>query len=296
MKRGEFIKNSALCAFAVSTLGFVRLDGKSYIGDCATTSDILGPFYRPGSPVRSNLIIPGEGGKIIELAGTVKHQDCITPYINAKVELWHCDNNGVYDNSSDAFRYRGTTFTDENGSYTFQTVLPVPYDVGNGTIRPAHFHMMITADDYQPLVTQLYFSGDEYIETDSSASAATGRILDVEELANGTAKVHFPVNMAKKLNAEPASIDKLTGEYIHENDPGSSMVFFNSGNKLWRKNEVFGIRFEYEGNNTFVYPGTPGGTSLKLHFELLPSGSVKLSTIYTGSDGSESRQVFIKSS
>jgi len=129
-----------------------------------------------------------------------------------------------------------------------------------------------------------------------SASAATGRILDVEDLANGTAKVHFPVNMAKKLNAEPASIDKLTGEYIHENDPGSSMVFFNSGNKLWRKNEVFGIRFEYEGNNTFVYPGTPGGTSLKLHFELLPSGSVKLSTIYTGSDGSESRQVFIKSS
>lgn len=296
MKRSEFIKKSAICAFAVSTLGYVRFDGHAYIGDCATTSDILGPFYRPDSPVRNNLVIPGEGGKIVELSGTVKHQDCITPYKNAKVELWHCDNNGVYDNSSDIFRYRGTTFTDENGEYSFETVLPVPYDVGNGTIRPAHFHMMITAEDYQPLVTQLYFSGDQHIETDSSASVAAGRILDVEELADGTAKVHFPVNMAKTLAAEPASIGKLTGEYIHETNPGSSMVFFNSGNKLWRKNEVFGVRFEYVGNNTFEYPGTPGERFMKLNFELLPSGSVKLTMLYNDSDLNEQQQVFIKSS
>lgn len=296
MKRSDFIKNSALCAFAVSTLGFVRFDGTSYIGDCATTSDILGPFYRPDSPVRSNLVIPGEGGKSVELLGTVKHQDCITPYSNAKVELWHCDNKGVYDNSSDAFRYRGTTFTNENGEYSFETVLPVPYDVGNGTIRPAHFHMMITAEDYQPLVTQLYFSGDKHIESDLSASVAAGRILDVEELADGTAKVHFPVNMAKTLAAEPASINKLTGVYIHETNPGSSMEFFNSGNKLWRKNEVFGVRFEYVGNNTFEYPGTPGERFMKLNFELLPSGSVKLTMIYNDSDLNEQQQVFIKSS
>ena len=295
MKRSDFIKNSAICAFAVSTLGFVRFDGTSYIGDCATTSDILGPFYRPDSPVRNNLVIPGEGGKLVELLGTVKHQDCITPYSNAKVELWHCDNMGVYDNTSDAFRYRGTTFTNENGEYSFQTVLPVPYDVGNGTIRPAHFHMMITAEDYQPLVTQLYFSGDEHIESDSSASAAAGRILGVEELADGTAKVYFPVNMAKTLAAEPSSIDKLTGKYIHENNPGSSIEFFNSENSLWRKNEVFGTRFNYVGNNTFEYPGTPEGQSLKLHFELLPSGSVKLTMMYNGSGNSE-QQVFIKSS
>jgi len=296
MKRSDFIKNSAFCVFAVSTLGFVRFDGKTYIGDCATTSDILGPFYRPYSPVRKNLVIPGEGGKLVELMGTVKHQDCITPYKNAKVELWHCDNNGVYDNSSDAFRYRGTTFTNKNGEYSFETVLPVPYDVGNGTIRPAHFHMMITAEDYQPLVTQLYFSGDEYIESDSSASVAVGRILDVEELADGSAKVHFPVNMAKTLAAEPSSIDKLTGEYIHETNPGSSIEFFNSGNSLWRKNEVFGTRFDYAGNNTFEYPGTPEGQSLKLHFELLPSGSVKLTMMVNGSGLNEQQQVFIKSS
>ncbi|MDX1590774.1 MAG: hypothetical protein R3283_02355 [Balneolaceae bacterium] len=295
MKRREFIKNSTICAFAVSSLGFIRFDGKQYIGDCATTSDILGPFYRPDSPVRNNLVIAGEGGKVVELSGTVRHQDCITPYSNAKVELWHCDNKGVYDNSSDAFRYRGTTYTNENGEYTFTTVLPVPYDVGNGSIRPAHFHMMITTEDYQPLVTQLYFTGDEYIESDSSAANATGRVLDIEELADGTARVHFPVNMAKTLSAEPSSIDKLVGEYIHEENPSVSRVFFSSGNKLWMKNEVFGIRFEYIGSNTFEYPGMPEGQAMKLYFELLPSGSVRMTTSYTDSASNEQQQVFIKS-
>jgi hypothetical protein len=59
---------------------------------------------------------------------------------------------------------------------------------------------------------------------------------------------------------------------------------------------VFGTRFNYIGNNTFEYPGTPGDMSMKLHFELLPSGSVKLSMIYTGSGSSERRQGYIKSS
>ncbi|PWN05505.1 catechol 1,2-dioxygenase [Rhodohalobacter mucosus] len=296
MKRREFIKKSAFSAFAVSTFGFVRFNGKNYIGDCATTSDILGPFYRPDSPVRNNLIIAGESGKAVELSGTVRHQDCITPYKNAKVELWHCDNNGIYDNSSDDFRYRGTTFTNDHGEYSFTTVLPVPYDVGNGMIRPAHFHMMITTEDYQPLVTQLYFTGDKYIESDTWAANATGRVLDIEELSDGTARVYFPVNMAKTLSAEPASIDKLIGEYIHETNPGSSMVFFKNENKLWVKNEVFGTRYEYKGNNTFTYPGTPEGHYRNLYFELLPSGSVKCTLTFTDAETNEQQQIFIKSS
>lgn len=76
--------------------------------------------------------------------------------------------------------------------------------------------------------------------------------------------MQFPVNMAKTFAAEPASIDKMTGEYIHESNPGSTMVFFKSDNKLWRKNDVFGTRFNYVGNNTFEYPGL----IVKPHFEL----------------------------
>ena len=49
MKRRTFLKTSALSAIAVSATGFVRLEGDRYVGDCETTSDILGPFYRPDS-------------------------------------------------------------------------------------------------------------------------------------------------------------------------------------------------------------------------------------------------------
>src|SRR6188768_1579321 len=132
MKRRKFIQSTALTAVAVSAFGFVRFNGDNYVGDCETTSDILGPFYRPGSPVRNNLVIPGDAGTILQLRGKIKHNDCVTPYKNAKVELWHCDAKGVYDNSTNDFRYRGTTYSDEIGQYSFTTILPVPYEVGNG--------------------------------------------------------------------------------------------------------------------------------------------------------------------
>lgn len=296
MQRRNFIKNTAFCAVAISATGFIRFDGKRYIGDCETTTDILGPYYRPNSPVRTDLVIKGEAGEMIELSGIVNHSDCTTPYKNAKVELWHCSGKGVYDNASDEFRYRGTTFTDGKGSYSFNTILPVPYDIGNGKFRPAHFHIMITAEGYQPLVTQLYFTGDIHIEKDESASAKTAkrRILEVQKRADGTKQVMYNVGMSEKLNAEPASLDKLTGVYVNEKDPKDKAEFFKKNNLLWKKNEVYGVSFEYVGDNSFQYPGTPETLSWDLHFEIMPSGSVKLRQTYLNEKGEKEIAFSIK--
>ena len=117
MQRRDFIKNTALSAVAISASGFIRFDGQRYVGECETTSDVLGPFYRPDSPVRESLRIKGEKGDPIELIGKILHDDCSTPYKNAKVELWHCDGNGVYDNESADFKYRGTAYSDHKGNY-----------------------------------------------------------------------------------------------------------------------------------------------------------------------------------
>jgi protocatechuate 3,4-dioxygenase beta subunit len=71
---------------------------------------------------------------------------------------------------------------------TFSVVaVPVPYDIGGGNKRPAHFHLMITAEGHQPFVTQLYFTGDRYIANDplSSSPSAKKRILDIQTLNNG---------------------------------------------------------------------------------------------------------------
>ena len=171
MQRRSFLRNSALCAVAVSASGFIRFDGKTYTGDCATTTDIIGPYYRPNAPVRTNLLVPGVTGDVVELSGIIKHKDCSTPLKGACVEIWHCDGKGVYDNDSDEFRYRGKTYCDANGKYSFRTALPIPYDVGNGNTRPAHYHLLISAAGYQELVTQIYFTGDPHLSEDSTPSS-----------------------------------------------------------------------------------------------------------------------------
>lgn len=297
MQRRDFIINTALSAIAVSATGFIRFNGKQYVGDCETTTDILGPYYRPGSPLRNNLMVKGEDGVPVELTGVVCHKDCVSPYKNAKVELWHCSGKGVYDNASDDFNYRGTVYTDNKGRYSFKTILPVPYDVGNGKFRPAHFHMMITAAGYQPLITQLYFSGDANIAGDESASApaAQKRILDVQHLQDGSKKVTYNVGMSEKLIAAADAIDKLTGKYVNEKDAKDITELFKKDGTLWIKNEVFGMSLEYIGDNSFKYPGLAKG-SITLHFELLSSGSVRLTYKYTGGDGKEEIQISNKQS
>src|SRR5215212_4927748 len=119
MQRRAFLKDAALGAVAVTASGFISFNGSRYVGDCETTTDILGPFYRPGSPVRTNLLVPGDAGTKLLLNGIVKHDDCTTPFKDAKIEIWHCSSKGVYDNDTDQFRYRGTTLTDAQGKYFF---------------------------------------------------------------------------------------------------------------------------------------------------------------------------------
>ena len=278
MQRRTFLKDAALGAVAISASGFISFNGTKYVGDCETTTDILGPFYRPGSPVRTNLVIPGDPGTKLLLSGIVKHDDCTTPFRKAKIEIWHCSAKGVYDNDSDEFRYRATTFTDDAGKYTFNTILPVPYSTGGGNYRPAHYHLMITAEGYQPLITQLYFTGDPYLSKDTSSAAPTAkrRILEVQSSKDNTKKVDFDISLSKKLAVEAAAIDKLKGVYTFENSD-RKLEFFRNGNELWMKNEVYGINLEYVGDNSFRYP--LGEEKDVFRFQIQPDGKIKLEEV-----------------
>jgi catechol 1,2-dioxygenase len=296
MERRMFLKNTALSAVAVSAYGFISFNGDQFTGDCETTTDILGPYYRPDSPVRNNFMIKGDTGTPIELSGLIRHTDCVTPYPQAKIELWHCDAKGIYDNSSSEFRYRGTTYSDEKGHYSFNTILPVPYDIGNGHTRPAHFHLMITADGYMPLVTQLYFNGDSHISKDPSASSPKSkrRILDVQKAGNGINKVAYDVSMAEVLKLEAASIDKLAGIYSNISQKEKSIELFKHDNTLWMKNEAFGNKFEYAGNNTFEEASNPDGFFWKLQFEVLSTEAIRLTESYIDDDKVKQTAVYLK--
>ena len=176
-----------------------RYGKDSFIGDCETTNDILGPFYRADAPFRTDLTYAGLEGIPINLQGTVFGDDCVSPLSNALVEVWQCDPNGDYDNLSSNFHLRGKVHTDKQGQYAFKTVLPGKY-LNGGQYRPAHIHFRVSAPSSKELISQIYFQGDPHISNDPWASQekAQRRILPVSN-GGGTesASVVFDVYLGK---------------------------------------------------------------------------------------------------
>src|SRR5688572_19260338 len=140
MKRRKFIRETGMVAIGVSALGNVTWSKDRFTGDTTTTTDILGPFYRPNAPLRSNINPPDYSGQVFHISGTVFKEDGQTPFNNALVEIWQCDGNKLYDNVSDEFRYRGSQRTGADGKYHFTGMHPIPYLAGESTEiwRPAH--------------------------------------------------------------------------------------------------------------------------------------------------------------
>jgi catechol 1,2-dioxygenase len=181
MKRKDFLANAAFAAFSMSAFGsVVRTLGGSFKGDCETTNDILGPFYRPQAPIRSDMTFDGLAGTRLTIKGRVFGPDCTTPLPNAQVEVWHCDTAGEYDNETAAFRHRARQFTNAQGEYAFRTILPGKYLNGR-LYRPSHVHYRVTEQGSRELISQIYFSGDPHIHADPWASdpKAEHRILPI---------------------------------------------------------------------------------------------------------------------
>ena len=275
MKRRTFIKKSSLTALSISAFGAIHWNGKSFVGDSPTTTDILGPFYRPGAPMRSNIIPPNSKGSPMNLSGTIFKEEGKTPINNASVEIWQCDENEHYDNASDSYFFRGAIMTGKNGKYDFKTIVPVPYKADpndESSWRPAHIHMRVSVVDQQDLITQIYFKGDKYIDSDTWASSpqAVNRILNIAKNPAGGNAVTFDVVMKKEFPLDTEVYKKITGLYRMEDK--SRIEFIKNDDLLFMKrNGQLSAALKYMGNNTFE-----GGIGFpKVSFELLADGGSK---------------------
>jgi protocatechuate 3,4-dioxygenase beta subunit len=198
MDRKKFLTSTALFAFSVSVFGKVSVQNDSFKGDCETTNDILGPFYRPDAPHQQDLTHQELKGQRVTLKGIVFGKDCVTPLKNALVEIWHANTKGEYDNDSQKFHQRAQWLTNEKGEYSFTTILPGKYKNGK-LYRPAHIHYRVSEESSQELISQIYFQGDPHIEKDPWASdkKAVHRILPIvmEDICGGLV-VNFDVYLA----------------------------------------------------------------------------------------------------
>jgi protocatechuate 3,4-dioxygenase beta subunit len=118
----------------------------------ATIRQTEGPFFKPRSPRRSDLIEPGMTGQPIEITGYVLTRGC-KPVPQALIDVWQADAAGAYDNAG--FRLRGHLFTDGEGRFRLRTIVPGSY-VG----RTRHIHVKVQPPGGQILTTQLYFPGE----------------------------------------------------------------------------------------------------------------------------------------
>jgi protocatechuate 3,4-dioxygenase beta subunit len=119
-----------------------------------------GTEYRPNSPERASLREAGLSGTPLLVTGTISGLTC-GPIKRALAEFWHADPNGAYD--STGFRFRGRQFTDTNGRYRLETLVP-----GAAPGRAPRIHVKVTPPGQRAFTTQLFFPDDPRNKADAA--------------------------------------------------------------------------------------------------------------------------------
>ncbi|MFC3229888.1 dioxygenase [Marinibaculum pumilum] len=148
-----------------------------------STTALEGPYFKEEVPlVRDSLkVLEGQGepmiirGKVTDLQGR--------PVEGAELYIWHSDPDGFYsgfcDYMEDLAYYRGRLKIGADGTYAVRTSVPAPYTIphdgptgrllemmGRHPWRPAHVHFRVRAKGFLEHITQAYFDGGDYVDSD----------------------------------------------------------------------------------------------------------------------------------
>ena len=193
-----------LAAGSLGISALVCLMNNGEGGKRETTANLMGPFWRKGSPVTANggsIVRSATPGDPVIVRAWVQDEGG-APVVDAEVDIWQASGEGYYENQDPEqadMNLRGKFRTDADGCIWFRTVKPSGYPIpvtgpvgalikaqGRHNMRPAHIHFMVHKSGYKTQFSQLYSSDDAHLETD----------------------VQFGVTKA------------LIGEYVaHENEP-----------------------------------------------------------------------------
>ena len=100
MDRKNFVKKSALGLFAGSAFlsSCIRISKLPNEKDCELTGlDAMGPFFVKDTKQAINLNTQNLPGTAMVVSGNVYDgKGSESPISGAKIEIWHCDDNGAY--------------------------------------------------------------------------------------------------------------------------------------------------------------------------------------------------------
>lgn len=162
----------------------------------ATEATVLGPFHMTGSP-------PRELGASIDEVG--RAEPCLvtgqvvsvdgTPLPGARIDVWQADEDGFYDvqrpDVQPPGNGRGLFTADERGRFHFTTVVPchypIPTDGPVGELllatrrhpyRPAHIHVIATAEGHLPVTTHIFVEDSPYLDSDAVFAVKRSLVRD----------------------------------------------------------------------------------------------------------------------
>ena len=187
-----------LMAGSLGVSALVCLLNNGNNGETETAQNLLGPFWRLGSPPTGN------GGSIVRsstpgpaLFMTARVVDPAgAPVVGAEVDIWQSSPRGFYENQdSDQadMNLRGKFTTDGEGRFWFQSVKPAGYPIPTDGVvgdllkaqrrhpyRPAHVHALIYKPGFKTLISQVYADDDPNLESDAQFGVTRALIGHLE--------------------------------------------------------------------------------------------------------------------
>jgi len=188
-------------------------------------STILGPYYLPNAkelPSETALPMrPDEPGDRLVFRGQVRSLDD-TPIAGATLDMWQAGADGYYSGfhpDPPDGNLRGKVIADDDGKFEVETVLPGPYTIpldgpcgqlceaaGWSPWRPGHLHLIVGAPGHDPVTTQLFFEGGEYLDNDVASAVKPDLIIQpTEEPDDGSGPHRYGVTQDFVLEPVPES-------------------------------------------------------------------------------------------
>jgi catechol 1,2-dioxygenase len=182
---------------------------------------LVGPFYRANAPQRKrgqSIVSDDTEGERVHITGRVYDLTTRAPIGGAVLDVWQAATNGFYENQDPKqpdYNLRGRFQTDNDGSFTLVALVPTPYPVPlDGPVgellrlakrqpyRPAHIHFIVSAPNYETLITQVFRSGDPIIDEDPVFSADRNLIGDFRR-DNGEYSLQYDFQLKRGVSTMP---------------------------------------------------------------------------------------------
>jgi catechol 1,2-dioxygenase len=183
-------------SLGVSTLVCLLNNGDG--GTTETQQNLLGPFWRMHSPAVPNgdsIVRSPTPGPALFVTARVQDRDG-NPVAGAEVDVWHSSPVGLYEHQDAQqadMNLRGKLVTEEDGRFWFRTVKMAGYPIPTHTVvgrllkaqdrhpfRPAHLHVLIFAEGFKTMITQVYAPDDPHLDTDVQFGVTRALIGDFQ--------------------------------------------------------------------------------------------------------------------